>query len=64
MYTAAAILGALLFVASLVIEGRGRAGVGATPPSNEAVINTLRLGGVVVATIGVAGALILNAASF
>ena len=50
MYTAIAIVGVLTFLASLVIESRGEAGAGATPPSNERLINTLRLGSLIATT--------------
>ncbi len=62
MYVGIAIAGALAFIASLVIERLGTAGAGATPPSNEALINTLRLGGLTAATVGLSGVLILNSA--
>ena len=61
-YIAVGVLGLLAFICSLVLEGRaGRSGSGATPPSNDVLVNTLRLEGLSIATIGVAGVLILIA---
>jgi hypothetical protein len=61
-YLIVALVGVAAFAASLMLEKREGVPVGAPPPK-ERLINTLRLGGVILATLGLVGMAILSASA-
>jgi hypothetical protein len=61
MFVAITLVGAALFAASLLIEKPRLAA--AAPTADDPLLSALRLGGVVIGTLGLAGMAILNSVS-